>query len=192
MIAFRDDLPLILLGDRRAIAFDSEWLTRVLNVAAHRAGYPKWWLAPHVAQSVHWWLKALNNRPTMPVARFTRAVREALVAIGYEKIGVCFEAVSPFARISLVEIAQQAGNGFELAFFTTLNRALREVFKAGGGYCELHSLEHCVKVLRQRRNWSSSCDELRAEIVSFARDHTALTLGDSKARDGHELFLHVA
>jgi len=191
MIAFRDDLPLILLGDRRAVAFEIEWLTRVLNVAASRAGYPKWWLAPHVAQSVHWWLKALTHRPTMPVARFTRAVRDALVAIGYEKIGACFVAVSPFARISLVEIAQQAGNGFELAFFTTLDRALREVFKAGGGYCELHSLEHCVKVLRQRRNWSSSCDELRAEIVTFARNHTAHVLGGTGSRRGHDLFLHV-
>jgi hypothetical protein len=192
MIAFRDDLPLILLGDRRAIAFDSEWLTRVLNVAAHRAGYPNWWLAPHVAQSVHWWLKALNNRPTMPVARFTRAVCEALTAIGYEKIGACFKAASPFARISLVEIAQQAGNGFELAFFTALNRALREAFKSGGGYCELHSLEHCVKILRQRRNWSSGCDELRAEIVAFARSHTAHAFNEPGKTGEHELFLHVA
>ena len=192
MIAFRDDLPLILLDDRRAIAFDSEWLTRVLNVAANRAGYPNWWLAPHVAQSVHWWLKALNDRPTMPVHRFTRAVCEALSAIGYERIGDCFAAASPFARISLVEIAQQAGNGFELAFFASLERALREVFKAGAGYCELHSIEHCVKLLCHRRNWTSSCDQLRAEIVAFARNHTALCLCKKGARSEHELFLHVA
>jgi hypothetical protein len=192
VIAFRDDLPLLILGDRRAIAFDSEWLTRVLNVAAHRAGYPNWWLASHVAESVHWWLKALNNRPTMPFVRFTRAVREALTAIGYEKIGACFAAASPFARISLVEIAQQAGNGFELAFFTALDHALRDVFKAGGSYCELHSLERCVKILRQRRHWSSSCDELRAEIVAFARNHSARCLCAKGKRRDHELYLHVA
>ena len=192
MIAFRDAIPLIVLRDRRAIAFDREWLTRVLALAAHRAGHPGWPLAAHVAASVHEWLVTLTDRTTMPSASFTRAVREALKAIGFAEIGACFEASSPFARISLVEIAQQAGNGFELAFFSALDSRLHEVFQAGGSYCELHSLEHCVKVLRQRRRWSSSCDVLRAEIVAFARDYTAQSLGDIGAQAGRELFLHVA
>ena len=194
MIAFRDALPLIVLRDRRAIAFDREWLARVLALAAHRAGHVEWSLAPHVAESVYAWLLSLSDRTTMPVATFTRAVREALKVIGFAEIGACFEAASPFARISLVEIAQQAGNGFELAFFAALDLRLREVFDAGGSYCELHSLEPCVKVLRQRRHWSSSCDALRAEIVTFARSHTAhaLALGESGAHTGRDLFLHVA
>ena len=192
MIAFRDDLPLIVLGNRRAVAFDSGWLTRALVVAAHQAGYPNWWLAPHVAESVQSWLKTLTGRTVMPVADFTRAVREALKAIGFARIADTFEAASPFARISLTELAQQAGNGFELAFFDTLHRRLREVLKAGGSYCELHGLEQCVKVLRQRRNWNRSCDELRAEIVAFARDQTIHACVRVREHSGRELFLHVA
>jgi len=191
MIAFRDDMPLIVLEDRRVIAFDSRWLTRILNVAALRAGYPQWWLAPHVAESVHWWLKMLNDRPSMPVAGFVRAVSAALKAIGYEEIGTAFEAASPFARISLAEIAQEAGNGFELAFFTGLDRALREVFASGSTYCELHSIEPCVRILRQQRHWSSNCETLRDEIVSFARKHSTIAFGPTKAAAGAELFLHV-
>ena len=192
MIAFRDAIPLIVLRNRRAIAFDREWLARVLALAAHHAGHPDWSLAPHVAESVHAWMVTLTDRTTMPAASFTRAVREALKAIGFAEIGACFEASSPFARISLVEIAQQAGNGFELAFFSALDSRLREVFQAGGSYCELHSLEHCVKVLRQRRRWSSRCDVLRAEIVTFARDYAVQTLGSTGTQTGRELFLHVA
>ena len=193
MIGFRDALPLIVLHDRRVIAFDCGWLARVLALAAKRAGHADWMLAPHVAESVHEWLRTLTDRPAMPADTFTRAVREALKAIGFAEIGACFEAASPFARISLVEIAQQAGNGFELAFFAALDLRLREVFHAGGSYCELHSLEPCVKVLRQRRHWSSSCDALRAEIVTFARSHTAnaLALGETGAHTGRDLFLHV-
>ena len=192
MIAFRDALPLILLRNRRAMAFDREWLARVLVLAARRAGHQDWPLAPHIAESVHAWLGSLNDRTTMPVDSFTRAVREALKAIGFAEIGVCFEAASPFARISLVEIAQQAGNGFELAFFAALDAQLREVFVAGGSYCELHGLEPCVKVLNQRRHWSSTCDRLRAEIVAFARNHTAHALGESAAGPARDLFLHLA
>ena len=100
-------------------------------------------------------------------------------------------AAWPLARISLVEIAQQAGNGFELAFFAALDLRLREVVRAGGSYCELHSLGRCVKMLRQRRHWSSACDDLRAEIVAFARRHTAHVLGDAGAGRARDLFLHV-
>ena len=192
MIAFRDALPLIVLRDRRAMAFDREWLARALAVSAHRAGHGDWPLAPHVAESVHAWLGSLHDRTTMPVEAFTRAVREALKAIGFAEIGACFEAAAPFARISLVEIAQQAGNGFELAFFAALESRLREVFSAGGSYCELHSLEPCVRLLRQRRHWSSACDEMCAEIVAFARDHSAQALSHHGAAGMRDLFLHVA
>lgn len=186
MIAFRDALPLIVLRDRRAMAFDREWLTRVLTLSAQRAGLPDWPLAPHVAESVHVWLGMLTNRTTMSAAVFTKAVREALGAIGFAEIGECFEEASIYARISLVEIAQQAGDGYELAFFSTLDARLREVFAAGGSYCELHSIGPCVKVLRRRMHWSRCCDALRGEIVAFARGHSAQALG------GRDLFLHVA
>ncbi len=192
MIAFRDALPLIVMRDRRAMAFDREWLTRVLAVSAHRAGHADWSLAPHVAESVQEWMGTLHDYTTMPVESFTRAVREALKAIGFAEIGACFEAAAPFARISLVEIARQAGNGFELAFFNALESQLREVVRTGGSYCELHSLEQCVKVLRQHKYWSSSCDDLRAEIVAFARDHSSQAFAEKATGSGHGLFLHVA
>ena len=192
MIAFRDGLPLIVLRNRRAMAFDREWLARVLVIAAHRAGHQGWPLAPHIAESVHAWLGSLNDRATMPADTFTRAVREALKAIGFAEIGACFEAAAPFARISLMEIAQQAGNGFELAFFAGLEARLREVLSAGGTYCELHGMEPCVKALRQRRHWSSTCDALRAEIVAFARDRSGQALAGRNADRTRDLFLHVA
>ena len=192
MIAFRDALPLIVLRDRRAMAFDREWFTRVLSVAAMRAGHSGWPLAGHVSQSVHMWLGLLRDRGSIPVASFTRAVREALMALGFPEIGERFEEASPFTRISLVEIAQQAGSGYELAFFASLDARLREVFGAGGNYCELHSIELCVKLLRRRRHWSSGCDALRAEIVAFARSHSAQTAGGDGGAAAHGCFLHVA
>ncbi|MEO6741451.1 MAG: hypothetical protein ABIP20_14470 [Chthoniobacteraceae bacterium] len=192
MIAFRDALPLIVLRNRRVMAFDREWLARVLAVAAGRAGHPEWPLAPHVAESVHAWLGSLDDRTTMPVDSFTRAVREALKAIGFAEIGACFEAAAPFARISLMEIAQHAGNGFELAFFAALELRLREVFTAGGSYCELHGMEPCVKALRRRRHWSSRCDDLRAEIVAFARNQSVQALMECGAGRERDIFLHVA
>jgi hypothetical protein len=190
MIATRDSLPLIVLEDRRAIAFDYGWFTRALNVAAQRAGYPNWWLAPHIAGSVQTWLETLASRNTLPARLFIRAVREALKVIGYEKIGECFEASAPFARISLPELARDAGNGFELAFFDALHRRLDEVLHSGGSYCELHGLHQCVKLLRQQRTWSRDCAALLDEIVDFTRAHSSRLCG-TPGQPGRELFLHV-
>jgi len=133
----------------------------------------------------------LHQLTVMPVAQLTRAVRAALQVIGYGEVGERFEAAAPFARISLVEIAQQAGDGYELAFFEALGRRLGEVLELGGSYCELHGLEPCVKLLQKKKIWSRDCAALRAEIVSFAREHTGLARSADKA-PGRELFLYVA
>ncbi len=193
MIAFRDNLPVITLGNGRVVVFEREWLCRALGVAANRAGHPKWWLAEHVAKSVQLWLEQLGeNTPTVPVALLTRAVRGALQAIGYAEVGECFEAVSPFTRISLVEVAEQAGDGFELAFFNGLGERLREVLELGGSYCELHGLESCVKRLRRKRAWGRDCAVLQAEIVNFARQQTSVAQCEADEGKRRELFLFVA
>lgn len=193
MIAFPDNLPLIALANGRVVVFEQEWLCRALGVAANRAGHPKWWLASHVAKSVQVWLEHLGeDSPTVPVALLTRAVRSALQSIGYAEIGDHFEAVAPFSRISLVEVAEQAGDGFELAFFTGLGERLREVLEMGGSYCELHGLEPCVKKLRRKRAWGRDCAVLRAEIVNFARQQTSFAQRDADEGKQRELFLYVA
>jgi hypothetical protein len=186
MIAFRDDLPLIVMDNGQTVAFDRDWLARALNLAAHRCGHAQWWLAPHVAESVRVWLGTLEEIRLLPVEHLTRAVCTALQVIGYAEVGERFEAAAPFARISLVELAQEAGQSFELGFFGALGRQLHEVLRRGSSYCELHGLERCVKLLQQRKIWSRDCETLRGEIVSFAREHTGL------AAEQSGLFLYVA
>ena len=192
MIAFRDGLPLIALANSQVVAFEREWLVRALNVAALRAGYAKWWLAPHIAESVQVWLEGMPDVRVMPVAQFTRAVRAALQVVGYAEVGERFEAASPFSRISLIEVAQEAGSGYELAFFHTLGRRLHDVLDLGGSYCELIGLETCVKLLRQKKHWCPGCDALRMEIVIFAREQSGIVCRGSEDKPGRELFLHVA
>jgi hypothetical protein len=192
MIAFRDHIPLIVLPNGIAVAFDRDWLARALSVAAHRSGYAKWWLSVHVAESVHVWLKTLSDETVLPVKRLTEAVRSALQVIGYEEIGDRFEASAPFARISLVEIAQQAGDCFELGFFPALRRKLEEVLGMGGSYCELTGLEPCVKLLQHRKAWSRDCEALRGEIVRYARAHSEIARGPHQGDGARELFLYVS
>ena len=172
MICLKDNLPVIQLATGQAVAFEREWLVRSLASAAARAGYEKWWLADHVAESVTTYLRDENQVNVLPVERLTTAVQSVLQVIGYGEIAQHFVPAPPRVRVSLAELAREAGTGYELAFFAMLGRRIQELCQDRHCCFELLDLEVCVKLLRSRKAWSRDCDTLRAEIVSFARSQT--------------------
>lgn len=180
MIALRDALPLIQLKDGHAVAFERDWLIRSLARAAQRAGYPHWWLAEHVAESVTEYLRHQREATVMPVDQMADAVRSALRVIGYSEVADSFTPGRPTVRISLPELAKEAGFGYELAFFETLGRRILETVRDGGCDFQLFGLEACVKLLRGKKVWSRDCDALRDEIIFFTREQTALAAGSNE------------
>lgn len=180
MIALLDNLPLLRLTDGTTAPFEREWLLRSLHGAARKAGYPQWWLAEHVAESVTDFLRSRDQAPVMDASALARSVRQVLQVIGYSEIGRHFEVGRPLVKISLLDLARAAGTGYELAFFDLLGRRLQEAVLEEGGCFELFGLERCVKLLRSKKAWSRDCEALRDEIVSFTREQTgvAAALGE--------------
>ena len=175
MIALLDDLPMVRFADGKTAPYERAWLQRSLTIAARKAGYPQWWLAEHVAASVTEFLRTQRDATVLTVDALTRSVQQVLQVIGYAEVGRHFEACRPVVKISLVEIAQAAGAGYELAFFDLLGRRLDEVLENEGGCFELYGLLRCVRMLRGRKTWSRDCETLRDEIVTFTRDHTGIS-----------------
>ena len=177
MIALRDEIPLIQLSDGQAVAYERQWLTRSLARAARKAGYPQWWLAEHVTESVAEYLRNQREITILPVERLDEAVRGALQVIGYGEIAHHFLPGRPCVRVSLHALAIEAGTGYELAFFDLLGRRLQELAREDGCNFELSGLDRAVKLLRNRKVWCRDCDGLQAEIISFVREQTALAAG---------------
>lgn len=178
MISLKDDMPVIQLASGQAIAFEREWLVRSLVHAAARAGYAKWWLAEHVAESVANFLHDHREINVLPVEELTKAVQSVLQVIGYAEVAGHFVPAAPRVVVSLVEIAREAGTGYELAFFEMLGRRIQELCRERNSCFELLGLERCVKLLRARKTWSRDCDALRSEIVLFAREQTGTAAAD--------------
>lgn len=172
MIAFKDGLPLVEFDGGHVVAFERDWLLRSLVQAARKAGYQKWWLAEHVAESVTAYLRGCDET-VVTVPRLAKSVQSVLQVIGYAEIAHHFVPGPPLLRISLHELACAAGNGFELAFFERLARRVQELMDARANNFELLGLERCVKHLRSKKIWSRDCDALRSEIVAFAREQIA-------------------
>lgn len=173
MIALADGLPLVRFDSGEVSAFRRDWLLRSLARAAERAGYPKWWLAEHVAESVTVYLAEQWEENVVALPRLATAVRSILQVIGYAEIATHFVPGPPLAQVSLVDLAEEAGPGYELAFFHLLDRRLEERLGAGVNFIELLGLERAVKRLRAKKLWSRECSVLRDEVVAFARGRTA-------------------
>lgn len=178
MIALKDHLPVIQLASGQVFAFERDWLVRSLAQAAARAGYAKWWLAGHVAQSVTEYLRDQRAVNVLPVEQLTRAVQSVLQVIGYAEIARHFTPAAPRVQVSLVALVREAGSGYELAFFEMLGRRIHELCREKSACFELRGLERCVKLLRARKAWSRDCDALRSEIVTFAREQTGTAAAD--------------
>ena len=76
-----------------------------------------------------------------------------------------------------VEIAREAGSGYELAFFDLLEKRINRLVETGTDTLHLVSLYACVKHLRGLKIWSRGCDSLREEIVCFVREKLTSTDG---------------
>lgn len=170
MIALPDDLPLVEFEGGQQVLFQRDWLIRSLLQAAEKAGYQKWWLAEHVAESISSYLQLRYDQTVVASTQLARAVQSALQVIGYAEVANHYVPGPPPIKISLLELARAAGTGYELAFFELLGRRIQELMQARSNHFELYALERCVKLLRSRKVWSRDCDALGKEIVSYVRE----------------------
>ena len=169
MISLPNNLPLVRFSDGQIIPFERGWLAGTLARAAERAGYKKWWLAPHVTESVSNYLEQDFDENVVTINRLEKAVQSVLQVIGYSDVAGHYCAVPPPARISLAELARAAGYGYELAFFALLRSRLREAFEAKVERLEICDAHCGIKLLRSAKNWRQDCSGLLEEVVNFVR-----------------------
>ena len=186
MIALKDNLPLLKFGSGQLVPFERGWLVRSLARAAQKAGFPNWWLAQHVAESVHAYLLLQFDGTVIESQELAKGVQSVLQVIGYSEVASRFEPLPPPVNLSLPEFARKAGNCYELAFFEMLGRKIQDALAANATHLELHGLQRCVKQLRSRKIWSRDCEALRSEIVSFVREQIV-----AAAAPSHEINLSL-
>jgi hypothetical protein len=98
-----------------------------------------------------------------------KAVQSVLQVIGYGDVGAHFRACPPPARISLAELARDAGHGYELVFFDLLRSKMREAIDARAERVEIIDAHRGIKMLRSAKTWRRDCSGLLEEVVVFIR-----------------------
>jgi hypothetical protein len=173
MVAFKEEFPYLRTDSGQLFEFNRDWLHAAITRAADEAGYPSWWLTDHVTESIAFYLRLRNHENVVAFSQLSQTVRYVLKVIGYKEIVPHFAPSPPPISISLLDIAHEAGTGYELAFFDLLEKRIHTLIETGVDDLELCSLQSCVKHLRGVKVWTRACDALREEIVCFVREKLA-------------------
>jgi hypothetical protein len=170
MVAFKEEFPYLRCDSGQLFEFDRKWLHDAITRAAESAGYPSWWLTDHITESIAFYLRLRNDEPVVPFSQLRQTVRYVLKVIGYKEIIPHFSPAPPPIALSLLEIAETAGAGYELAFFDGLEKRINALVNTGTDSLQLYGLQAAVKHLRGAKAWSRPCDTLREEIICFVRE----------------------
>jgi hypothetical protein len=170
MVAFKEEFPYLRTDSGQLFEFNRDWLHAAITRAADEAGYPSWWLTDHVTESIAFYLRLRNDENVVAFSQLSQTVRYVLKVIGYKEIVPHFAPSPPPISISLLDIAHEAGTGYELAFFDLLEKRINMLVETGVDDLQLCSLQSCVKHLRGVKAWTRACDALREEIVCFVRE----------------------
>jgi len=173
MVAFKEEFPYLRCASGQLFEFNQQWLRAEITRAADKAGYASWWLTDHITESITFYLRLRNDEPVVPFDQLSQTVRYVLKVIGYKEIIPFFSPAPPPIAFSLVEIAEEAGAGYELAFFDRLEKRITAIVNTGTDSVQLVGLQQCVKHLRGAKTWTRACDSLREEVVCFVREKLA-------------------
>ena len=168
MIALCDGLPLVALPDGRSTCFDKRWITASIRNAAEQAGYQRWWLAEHIAESVSVYLHRDFEENRVAIVNLQEAVLTVLESLGFQDVAGHYRLPDPPVQLSLTELVREAGGGYELAFFGLLGDRLQRVAGSHAVRLEIRDLSDCLRLMGSRRNRAQG---LREEIVGFIRQH---------------------
>jgi hypothetical protein len=186
MIALRDGIPLISLPDGRHLSFDKRWITTSLVQAASQAGYQRWWLSEHIAESVEVYLQRDFEENCVDLTSLQAAVLDILGTLGFPDVASHFQLPDPPIRLSLADLVREAGQGYELAFFGLLGNRLQSVADSHAARLEIRDLADCLRLLGIKKRPVRS--GLREEIVAFIRQHGE-SLGTSRHGEPLEIQL---
>ncbi len=170
MVAFKEEFPYLRCESGQLFEFTRDWLHAAITRAADQAGYPSWWLTDHVTESIAFYLRLRTDESVVAFSQLSQTVRYVLKVIGYKEIVPYFTPGPPPISISLLDLACEAGTGYELAFFDLLEKRIESLIGAGTDTLHLCSLPAAVKHLQGSKVWTRACDILREEVVCFVRD----------------------
>ncbi len=179
MISFIGNRPALQIGRYQVLDYDTTWLDDALRRAAVAADHIDFPFVEEICDGIVQYLETKCPLRLLQLDDLYARLRLMLVKIGCTPIAEKLEPLAPPVTVSLVRVAMEVGNGFELAFFESLRCELASPRCAGVEEIRFVGLRQSVLVLRGTQHWNKSCEvllqEIQAIISAWNRDQAALS-----------------
>ncbi len=127
-------------------------------------------LVKNAAAAVLYYFRVEKGRRSVSVGEFAQALVRVLKGFGLDVDAEAAEDVpAVVAESDLQALAQESGEGFELAFFPLLRHELAAHLERSPRMIRFTGLRSCVKRLARSRRWGRRCQALNDQIVDYMR-----------------------
>jgi hypothetical protein len=167
MIALLEGLPLVSLPSGEALSFQRSWIQHALQQTALEKGYGYCWFARELTESVVLYLQREWTSSMITTKELELILKELLLSLRFPDLAASFSLPPPPIRLSLLELAKEAGEGYELLFFQLLKRHLKKVAQSSIQQLEIYDLEASLRYLFDRKRLRR--EETKQQIVDYIR-----------------------
>ena len=184
MIAFIANRPALQIGRHQVFDYDTSCLEEALRRAARAADQEDFPFVNDIHSGIVKYLETKCTLRLLTLNELYERVRKMLMKIGCVKIADELKPLAPPLTLSLVESANEAGNGFELAFFEKLRAEIGELRKAGAETILFTGLRESSLILQGSTKWNKHCERMLSEMDAFLRKCGCDPLDESQAERG--------
>lgn len=169
MIAFIANRPALQIGRHQVFDYDTSCLEEALRRAARAADQEDFPFVDDIHSGIVKYLETKCTLRLLTLNELYERMRKMLMKIGCVKIAGELKPLAPPLTLSLVESANEAGNGFELAFFEMLRAEISELREAGAEKILFTGLRESSLILQGSTKWNKHCERMLSEMDAFLR-----------------------
>lgn len=170
MICLVGKLPVLQVGRHQVVGYGTDWIDLALQRAAEscdRADFP---FIDDIRDGVLHYLEHKCPWRMLPIEDLFERMKRMLRRIGCDAIANNLKPLTPPLTLSVARAAREAGNGFELVFFQTLQDEIDDLRTRGAEEFHFTELRESAQLLRGTAHWNRSCEYLHQEILAFLQN----------------------
>lgn len=177
---------MLQVGEHQISDYDTYWIRRAIEQAAHRANQPHFSFVDDVYDGIVYYLEHKCPLRLLNIELLFTRIQHTLKRIGCEAIANALEIECPPITISLERAAIEAGNGYELSFYQILHTEMHALKKLGAREVFFSEIRESILVLKQADEWHDDCDQLEKDILLWLQK-----AGTSPQRQGYRIRCNI-
>jgi hypothetical protein len=189
MIALLHGLPLITLPNGPSFSFQKSWVKNALQNTASKQGYGCWWFARELAESVELYLRREWGNNVITITELEVIIKELLLSLQFSDLAATFFLPPPPTTLSLLELAKEAGEGYELLFFQLLKKRLEKIAQSSAEQLEIYGLDASLRHLFHRKRLGRK--ETKRQIITYIRNCGISSSWETKRNQSRSLEIRI-